>query len=114
MKAVLEIIVAMLAVFGGYTVLDMIRVRLLYPKKVRMRVRAAVVLFDKTELAGAADYARYLRREQKISSERLIILANDDIIKNSEDLSRCGEVFEYINCKESNDDAELSNGREES
>ena len=103
MKDILEIIVAMLAVFGGYTVLDMLRVRLLYPKRVRLMLRAAFVYDTYENAARVHEYAAYLKREQKISAEPLIILANNDIINGNEAYSRlCGTCT--IIYKENDDD----------
>lgn len=100
---VIEIFLSIIAVFGGYCILDMIRLRLLHPLKDRKKLSAAVFFDDAESLARVCDYARYLRRENKISGERLIILINDDIIKCKEDLSELchfGRVFKYTECKE--------------
>ncbi len=106
---ILEIIVAMLAVFGGYTVLDMIRVRLLYPKRVRMLLRAAFVYDTYENAARACEYADYLKREQKICPEPLIILADNGIIESNEEILRLREVCTII-CKDNNDDRNIQNG----
>lgn len=105
----LEIVVCTLAVFGGYTILDMIKERLLYPKRVRSRLRGAVFFERGDDVCALADYARYLCREQKISSGRLIILCKDGIIEEGEELARIGDVFctaqaNIIKCKEIEDD----------
>ena len=109
MVDLLEILVCVLAVFGAYTVLRMIKTNLLYPRKVRLRLRGAVVIDEEENVCALARYAAYLRSEQKISSERLIILLKDDIMKDSEYLGDIGESFAvykintYSN-KERNDD----------
>ncbi len=95
MKEFLEIIAAVLAVFGIYCILDMVKVRILYPKHVRKLIRAAVVVSDKKQLCQAASYAAYLRKEQKISDERLIILANDDIIVEDRAENPPGDIYRY-------------------
>ena len=109
MKDILEILVAMLAVFGGYTVLDMIRVRLLYPKSVRMMLRAAAYWDTYENVARACEYADYLKREQKISPEPLIILTDNDIIKSNEEISRLCEVCTIV-CKENENDGNFPHG----
>lgn len=103
MRDILEILVAMLAVFGGYTVLDMIRVRLLYPKRVRVMLRVALVYDTYENAAQVCEYADYLKREQKICPEPLIILASDDIIKGNEEISRLAGICTII-CKDNEDD----------
>ena len=82
MCEIIEIFAAVMAVFGIYTVLDMLRVRILYPRKTREHIHGAVILSENVNLSEAASYAKYLRLERKISPERLIILTNDDIIIN--------------------------------
>lgn len=109
MKDILEILVAMLAAFGGYTVLDMIRVHLMYPKRVRLKLRAAIVSDTYANAVRAYEYANYLKREQKISAEPLIILTENDIIRSNEEISRLCEVGTII-CKESKDDGDIPNG----
>lgn len=101
----LEILVCVLAVFGGYTLLDMLRERLLYPRRVRARLRGAVILDDDDSICAVVQYASHLRREQKISSERLIILVKDDIIEDSEYLAQLGEIFAVR-------EANINNGKE--
>ncbi len=105
----LEILVCVLAVFGAYTVLSMIKISLRYPKRVRSHIRAAVFIGECDNVCAVLQYASYLRREQKISSERLIILTKDGIIEDSEYLAGIGEVLavveaNIINGKERNDD----------
>jgi len=87
----MEIIIAVLAVFGGYTILTMIKSSLLYPKRVRRKIMAAV-FYDGEYPSEAAAYARYLRLCGKISSERLIILVKDDIIESGGEAGLPGEV----------------------
>lgn len=89
----LEILVCTLAVFGGYTVLDMIKTRIRYPRAVRSRLRGAIVADCDEEICAVLRYARYLQREQKISSERLIILLKNDIIEDRTRLAELGDVF---------------------
>lgn len=110
---IISILVAILAVFGAYTILDMLRVHLLYPKRIRHSLRATMMLPTEVDTSHAAQYAAYLRREQKISRERLIILVNDDIINVSEEISRLGEIY-YIKRKEEIADAGREIGRQES
>lgn len=108
----MSIIVAILAVFGAYSILDMLRTNLLYPRRVRRSLRAAMVLPNEADAIHTAQYAAYLRREQKISRGRLIILANDDIINVSDELSRLGEVY-YFKRKEEVEYAGRESGRQE-
>ena len=89
MKDILEIAAAVLAVFGAYQLLGMLKLRLGFPPGTRRRLRAAVYLnSDAGNLPALDAYVKYLRREGKISEGRLIILANSDIIKNIPDLSK--------------------------
>ncbi len=114
---IFEIFLSIVAVFGGYCILDMVKLRLLYPKGVRRNVRGAVIFRDIDDLNDTVRYIRYLQKENKISSERLIILVNDDIINGNENFSelyRWGEVFKYNECKELCQDDELRGGREKS
>ena len=113
MREIIEIFAAVMAVFGIYTVLDMLRVRILYPRNTREALRAVVVLDENTNLSEAASYAKYLRLERKISPERLIILANDDIIINDAEISCFGEVIYCSKNKEADYDGEHESGREE-
>lgn len=92
---ILEIMLSVLAVFGGYTLVSMLKAALLYPKKIRKKVRCALIA-DGTDATAAAAYCRYLRLSGKISSERLIILVKDDIIECNENLSDLGEVWHII------------------
>ncbi len=113
----IEIFLSILTVFGGYCILDMIKFALLYPRSVRKRIRAAVILEDLAGLPGIYEYAKYLRRENKISGERLIILVNDDIIKSAEDFSDIhsfGDVFQYAEILEVGENDGILNGRQES
>lgn len=113
MLEILEIFAAVMAVFGIYTVLDMLRLRLLYPPSVRRLLRVAIFVDNELPSADAVAYTKYLRLEKKISNERLIILTNNDIIKNNSETARFGEVYGYINYKEADDDAEHAHGRED-
>ncbi len=114
MREIIEIFAAVMAVFGIYTVLDMLRVRILYPRKTRESVRAAVIADENTNFADAVSYLGYLHRERKISPERLIILTNDDIIINDAEISCFGDVIYCNKIKEADDDGEHESGREES
>ena len=79
---IIEIIIAVLAVFGVYTLLDMLKFRLLYPSGLRERLRAAVYIDNGSDdLSEVAAYAKHLGREHKISRGRLIILSESGIIK---------------------------------
>ena len=77
----LEIAAAVLAVYGGYMILDGIRFRLLFPRRIRRMLRAAVVYTDDASLADVVRYVHYLKIEGKISRERLIILGKDGIME---------------------------------
>ncbi len=92
---ILEIVLAMLAVFGGYTLLSMLKAALLYPKRVRKCLRCAVFTGE-GELREAAAYCRYLRLCGKISSERLIILSKDDIMVEDAVIGDLGDVYHII------------------
>lgn len=100
---ILEIIASVLAVFGAYTLLDMLRLALLYPRRDRMKLHAAFFLGD-GDASKAAAYARRLRLDKKISSGRLIILVKDDIIIGKDDISPFGDVYTIIRCKENTED----------
>lgn len=108
MLEVLEIFAAVMAVFGIYSVLDMIRLRLLYPKRVRMLLRAAVFVSTPEEMRAVSEYAAYLRREQKISGERLIILINDDIMVNDDEIGGYAETVRCTNDKETDNDRQFT------
>lgn len=113
----LEIFLSVIAVFGGYCILDMIKFGLMYPRRVRKNIRGAVILDSYTAPTEAVMYIKYLRKEGKISDERLIILVKDDIIKSNVELAelyRYGEVFRYTECKEILENDETGNGREKS
>ena len=80
MRELLEIIVAFLAVFGAWSLIRCLRESILFPKKIRMSVAAAVR--DGAEKDGRAlEYVNYLRSERKIAPEWLIIRANSGIIE---------------------------------
>ena len=68
---ILEIVIAVICAFGIYNLLNMLRENILFPKKVRNKVRAAVI-YDGEGLENVCSYVNFLRREQKISPERLI------------------------------------------
>lgn len=104
-----EIAVAVLAAFGLYSLFELISFCILYPRRIRRSVRAAAVYDDETYREVAA-YVGYLKREQKISPEQLIILEKDDII--SEDGKRIsnGEAKQY-KCKEITDDSGYKDGQ---
>ncbi|MBE6612566.1 MAG: hypothetical protein E7632_08735 [Ruminococcaceae bacterium] len=97
MREILEIILSVLAVYGGYTLICHLRDALCCPRRVRRQLRAAVMLTEDTPLAGVAAYARALAKEQKISPERLIILTKDGIMEDEGDASAFGDVYRYIN-----------------
>ena len=97
-----EILVCTLAVFGGYTVLNMIKIRLSYPRAVRSRLRGAIIAKSDEEICKVVKYARYLQREQKISSERLIILLEDDIIEDRICLANLGDAY-HLDTANTND-----------
>ncbi|MBQ8510702.1 MAG: hypothetical protein IJ493_12425 [Clostridia bacterium] len=111
---ILEIMLAVLAVYGLWSILTPLKERLLYPKKLRQRLRCAVEAenLDDETLALCAQYARYLRLQTKISPEQLIILRKDDIME--EDALRaaaelkCGasEVYYYRKCGDFQEDGE--------
>ena len=95
MKDILEIAAAVLAVFGAYQLLGMLKLHMRFPPGTRRRLRAAVYLnSDGADLPALDAYVKYLRREGKISDGRLIILANSDIIKDIPDLSE--DKFEVV------------------
>ena len=111
----IEIFLSILTVFGGYCILDMVKFGLLYKKRIRRRLRAAVILEDCEELPQILEYAKYLRGQNKISEERLIILVNDDIIKCTDDLSdiyRFGDVFRYTEFAEAGENYGIHEGRQ--
>ena len=83
MKEMLEIIVAFLAVFGAWSLLKLLREALLFPKKVRTKVSAAVRNCDAGD-RRALEYVNYLRAERKIAPGWLIIRAKGDIIEYNE------------------------------
>ena len=80
MREFLEIIVAFLAVFGAWSLIRNLKESILFPKKVRMRVAAAI-----HDGADRNDRAlEYVRAERKIAPEWLIIRAKGDIIEYNE------------------------------
>ena len=102
----------MLAVWGGYSLIARLRDALLYPKRVRQAVRAAVVYTDADALAEAARWAAALKKDGKISSERLIILMKDDIIEAEEAARPFGDVCRILYCKETECERTGSDSRE--
>ena len=98
MYEMLEIIAAMLAAFGFWNLLHLFRDRLLYPGRIRRRVNAAVFIDNEvSDLPEIAAYVKTLRKEGKISSERLIIVAGSDIINRA---GLCDREFRIINLRE--------------
>ena len=66
MREFLEIIVAFLAVFGAWSLIRNLKESILFPKKVRMRVTAAI--HDGADRNDRAlEYVNYLRAERKIA-----------------------------------------------
>ena len=104
----LEITVAVLAAFGVYSILEMVRFSLLFPRRIRKNVRAAVV-FDENSYRETVAYVNYLRREQKISPERLIIIKNNGIIESDGSTVLDMSVHKE-DCKDSSDDAGYDEG----
>lgn len=93
MRDIFEIFAAMLAVWGAYSLLSELRALLIFPKKVRHMLRAAIIYKEAGKAAEAAAYADYLSREGKISPERLIILRKDDIMEYNPRADMCGDVM---------------------
>ena len=79
MRELLEIIVAFLAVFGAWSLIRNLKESILFPKKVRMRV-AAAIRDGSDQNDRALEYVNYLRAERKIAPGWLIIRAKGDII----------------------------------
>ena len=85
MREIFEIIAAMLAAFGLWTLMHSLCDQMRFPRALRQRVNAAVFINNETsDLPEIAAYVKTLRREGKISPERLIIVAESDIIKGAE------------------------------
>lgn len=85
MRGIFEIIAAMLAAFGLWTLLHSLCDLMLYPRALRRRVNAAVFINNETsDLPEIAAYVKTLGKEGKISPERLIIVAESDIINGAE------------------------------
>lgn len=85
MREFFEIIAAMLAAYGLWTLLHSLCDLMLYPRAVRRRVNAAVFINNESsDLPEIAAYVKTLRKEGKISPERLIILTESDIINGAE------------------------------
>ncbi len=102
---ILEIIVSVFCAFGIYAALDTLKEWLLYPLGKRKNIRAAVI-FDGSLSGGEIDYVKYLYRQQKISSGRLIILTENDIIDNEDELLRFCDVVYCTDIKEVGENAE--------
>ncbi len=84
MCEILEIIAAVLAVYGFWQILYLIRGEILYPRRIRRRVNAAIYIDnDTSDLPEIATYVKSLAKEGKISRGRLIIVAKCDIIKDN-------------------------------
>ena len=84
MREVFEIIAAVLAVYGFWQILYLIREEILYPRRIRRRVNAAIYIDnDTSDLSEIAAYVKSLAKEGKISRGRLIIVAKSDIIDNN-------------------------------
>lgn len=84
MSDVFEIIAAVLAAFGLWTLLHDLCDFLIYPARVRKRVNAAIYIEDDmSDVSEIATYVKSLRREGKISSERLILISKSGIIINN-------------------------------
>ncbi len=109
MKDILEIIVAFLAVFGAYTLLDRFKLWLLYPRRVRMLIRAAVEPCTEEDLRKARAYYKALRAERKISPKRLIILPEDVIME--EEISHA-DIENHDDLKENDVNAVKQNSGE--
>lgn len=93
MREIFEILAAMLAAYGLWTLLRAFRDRLLYPKRVRQRVNAAVYIDNGcSDLEEIAAYVKYLERDGKISRGRLILVAKGDIIKDIPDSNEFGLI----------------------
>ena len=102
----------MLAVWGGYSLIGALRNALLYPRRVRRMVRAAVIFTDVGDLADAAGWAAALKKDGKISSERLIILMKDDIIDAEEAARPFGDVCRILYLKENESERSGNDSRE--
>ena len=64
LREIFEILAAMLAAYGLWTLLRAFRDRLLYPKRVRQRVNAAVYIDNGcSDLEEIAAYVKYLERD---------------------------------------------------
>ena len=83
-REIFEIIAAVLAVYGFWQILYLIREEILYPRRIRKRVNAAIYIDNGTsDLPEIAAYVKSLAKEGKISRGRLIIVAKSDIIDNN-------------------------------
>ena len=99
MYDVLEIFAAVLAAIGIASLLEKLRLLLLYPYKLRRRLRLAVIYNENENMTyELISYVKYLSREHKISDGRLIIITKDDIINgipesmlNDSEIVKCRE-----------------------
>ena len=96
---ILEIIVSVFCAFGIYAALDTVKEWIMYPPGKRKNIRAAVI-FDSQLSDGEIDYAKYLYKQQKISSGRLIILTENGIIENKDELSQYCDIVYCTNIEE--------------
>ena len=93
MREIFEILAAMLAAYGLWTLLRAFRDRLLYPKRVRQSVNAAVYIDNGcSDLEEISAYVKYLERDGKSSRGRLILVAKGDIIKDIPDSNEFGLI----------------------
>ena len=101
MSDLIEIFAAMLAAVGIVSLFERLKLALMYPKKLRRRLRLAVIYNDDVELNDELrSYVKYLAREQKISDGRLIIITKSGIIDNIRIPSDGG--VEIVRCREDN------------
>ncbi len=102
---ILEIIVSVFCAFGIYAALGTLKEWILYPLGKRKNIRAAII-YDSSLPDSEIDYAKYLYRQQKISSGRLIILTENGIIDNEEEISQFCDIIYCTNIKEVTENAE--------
>lgn len=89
-KDLFEIFVAVFAVFGFWKFLHGVVDMILYPPRIRRLIYLAVYIDNcGRNMPEIAAYVKSLRREGKVSGERLIILSKSDII-DSKDVSDLG------------------------
>ena len=82
MRELLEIIVAFLAVFGAWSLIRGLRESILFPKKIRMSVSAAI--HDGVEKDGRAPLRKFCEREME----------SEPVLMDGTDLMRL--LFEQI------------------